>query len=64
MPFRDILDTLSCPGMKHAVLEFTPKDTEGFLLTPLADDDTLFFLTKKDNPFRQHKLRFPGLSHA
>lgn len=50
--------------MKHAVLEFTPKDTVGFLLTPLADDDTLFFLTKKDNPFRQHKLRFPGLSHA
>lgn len=61
----DILASIAPAGTDTAVLEFTPKDSRGFEVQFLDDeDDTLFVAGGKENIFAGRKLRFPAISHT
>lgn len=49
----------------RVVLGFTPKQTEGWTVEPLQEEDTtLFLLQGKENVLRGKHMMFPILSHA
>lgn len=56
---------LAKPETKEACLEFTPRDTAGFQVRTLHEEDcTLFMRPAQQALFRREKLRFPVLSHT
>ncbi|MEG0377652.1 MAG: GNAT family N-acetyltransferase [Eubacterium sp.] len=61
----DVIAALSHENTKKAVLLFTPIDLERYTLHPFKEENaTLFIRSKKGNPFDDHKLIFPLLSHT
>jgi GNAT superfamily N-acetyltransferase len=50
--------------IKEVTLCFTPLEKEGFLLSEVHEDDTLFLLGKDFNDFENQKMRFSVLAHA
>lgn len=59
---REILSETAAPGTTVARLGFAAK-REG-IFAPILEDDALFVLPGKDNPFAQEKICMPLLSHA
>nr|MDD6335718.1 GNAT family N-acetyltransferase [bacterium] len=50
---------------RRVALGFTPKDTNGYDVRPIGgEDDALFVLAGKDNPFAGQRVMMPLLSHA
>lgn len=59
-----LLNELSDTRTEQAVLGFMPKDTQNCICDRIESDDYLFVFSEKENIFREHKVRFPYLSHA
>lgn len=66
-PGRDlgaILRAAAAPETARVELGFTPRNTDGWTVRPLLEEDTtLFVLAGKENPFST-PCRMPSLSHA
>lgn len=61
----DVLNAAAGPSICQAVLGFTPKDSNSFILSPVREEDTIFFVLQgKENLFLRDRLMFPALSHA
>ncbi len=61
----EILGELSARDGGQVRLGFTPKNASGLRCAPiLEDDDALFIYKGGENPFEEHRLRLPLLSHA
>lgn len=59
-----ILDYLVNQDTKKVKLNFTPKDTDSYLITPLEGEGTLFMLGEDPDLFKDKSFMFPLLSHA
>lgn len=65
VPLKKLAAMLAKPETKEVCLEFTPRDTAGFQVRPLHEEDcTLFMRPAQQALFRREKLRFPVLSHT
>lgn len=64
VPLQRLLAMSSEPGVRRAVLGFTPKETENMTQVPIPKDDNLFLLAGKENLFLENQLMFPLLSYA
>ena len=63
-PLEALLHQLLMPGMNRIELGFTPLHTSDFSCAPIENDETLFVLKGKENPFHDAQVRMPSLSHA
>jgi GNAT superfamily N-acetyltransferase len=62
---EEILSSVALENTKTVVFGFTPKQSVGYEVVPLVEDDTtLFILAEKENLFAEHRIMFPLLSHA
>ncbi|WP_024621546.1 GNAT family N-acetyltransferase [Metaclostridioides mangenotii] len=60
-----IINVIANSEIEKVVLGFIPKDTSGYNMDLLTEEDTTLFIKKgKYNPFENKFLRFPTLSHA
>ena len=61
----ELLSQAAAPGTTCARLGFTPTDATPCKVEPIRDDDdALFVLEGKENPFSMQKLHFPDLFHT
>ncbi len=63
-PLRRALSFLADESTREAVLGFTPRDSGGCEMEPVAGDDALFVLGEGEDLFAEHQVRMPELSHA
>lgn len=62
---QEILAEMAAVGTRRVKLGFTPKDSTGFEVKQVEDEDTtLFVLKDKENIFKGNELYFPELSHT
>ncbi|WP_394924477.1 hypothetical protein [uncultured Robinsoniella sp.] len=59
-----IIEILANDSVTEVVLQFTPKKTEGYQITKLEEETTLFCTGKDTELFRDKKCMFPVLSHT
>lgn len=62
---KQVINALMKEETKKVVLGFTPRDTEGYEVCLVKEEDTTLFIKEgKENVFRTGKVMFPVLSHA
>lgn len=60
----ELISCMMPAGADRAILGFTPAEEEECSCLPIEDEDYLFVLDGKENPFSESRLMFPLLSHA
>lgn len=63
-PMDVLLARLARPGTRRAVLGFMPQDQTGCSIEMISNDDRLFVLGRRENPFVESPMRMPLLSHT
>ena len=62
---EEILSQTAAPGTERATLGFAPAGSSACCAEPISDDnDALFVLAGKENPFSRRQLHFPDLFHT
>lgn len=61
----ELLCIMAHENTKVAILGFTPKHIDNYVVTELKENDTTLFILKgKENLFKENKIMFPLLSHS
>ncbi|NHF60177.1 GNAT family N-acetyltransferase [Flavobacteriaceae bacterium TP-CH-4] len=61
---NDVIQLITNETIKRVILGFTPLDESNYQRSLLKTGDTLFIMKDMANYFKNHKWRFPVLSHA